>query len=152
MAVQQAIQDGTKNTIRKVASGNIFAAVGIPFEIIGAFSDNEIARLSNEYQKKWDAYKKQHALDIQEIEIETRRIKRLYITRLLYDEASFKQAKAILAKQVQQQQELLNKTAKSPNVIQALKELTFTQNVDNSTLLLFGIVLLSVGIFIYNVT
>jgi len=150
MSAQEAKKRAVVNTFRKVKSGNIFAVVGIPFEILGSLSDIEIENLSNEYQKKWDAYKKQHSLDINEIEAETRRIKRLYVTRLLYDEISFKQAKNILAKQVAEQQKMLNETASSSNVLIALKELTLTHNVSNSTILIFGLMLVSLGILTYT--
>lgn len=152
MSYSGAIGRGLQATGRKLASGNIFATVGLGFEILGAFSDLEIEKLSAEYQAKWDAYKKAHKLDMQEINYETRRLKSLFVRRLLYDELSFSEAKKILGEQVKKQQEIFNKTAKKPNLITALKEITLIDKVDNKSLVIGLFLIASVIFIIYQIS
>lgn len=81
-------------------SGNIFTALHLPFDIVNAIGDTKLAQLSEDYQKKWEGYAKQHKLNMAAIDAATYRIKRTYVLRLMYDEKDFERVQSQLNSQI----------------------------------------------------
>jgi hypothetical protein len=143
-----SVSAGLGTTANKLKSGNIFAVVGVPFDLLNAFGEAELAKLSSDYQKKWEQYKKEHALKMEEIDNTTKRIQRTFILRLLYDELEYKAVKQKVLVEIQKAETELKKVNGSANVMQAIKELSGLGKQSNINIGIASVLAISVVVFI----
>ncbi len=96
MSVTSVLNEGRERSLARYRTGNIFADLHLVFDLRDAYEDDKLQKLSEEYQKKWEEYAKQHKLNMDAIDLQTQKIKRIYVLRLMYDDIDFQKVKAQL--------------------------------------------------------